>query len=141
MRMWGRVMCLLRQDFLASDPALMAVKAPEKIDVAPLASRDKLLLCLFNTDYDVDPQAYPWREKKDVKITVELPSWINPAAALRITPEGVIPADLKMSGREATISMDSLRVCDIIMLPNAADAKEKLDAAFKQIVADEDKTY
>ena len=141
MRMWGRVMCLLRQDFLASDPALMDVKAPEKIDVAPLATRDKLLLCLFNTDYDVDPQAYPWREKKDVKIAVELPSWIDPTAALRITPEGVVPADLKVSGRNATVSMDSLRVCDIVMLPNDPAAKEKLDAAFKQIVADEEKSY
>ena len=141
MRLWGRVMCLLRQDFLASDPALMDIKAPEQMDVAPLASRDRLLLCLFNKDYDIDPQAYPWREQKDVKITVELPSWIKPAAALRITPEGVVPAELKVSGRKATIQMDSLRVCDIVMLPNDPATKDRLDAAFKQIVADEDKTY
>lgn len=134
MRGWGKAMSMLREDLLASEPAPYAITAPEKIDAALLVGRDSAVLCLTNTDYDIHPEAYPFREKAEVAVDVTLPSWLSATAALRLDLAGVSPVAVTREGDRATIQVGNLLDTALILLPNdasrvagAADAWAALD--------------
>ncbi len=118
MRGWGRVMLALRDTFLASDPVDIEIAGPDKLDVAPLVSKDTLLLALTNTDYEIHPEAYPFTTQEDVTLEVELPGWIAPAAAVMVAPEGIQPLGLEVADGKATIDVGDLEVTGIVALLN-----------------------
>jgi hypothetical protein len=136
MGQWGRVMEVLREDFLASEPAALEVKAPEKVDVAPLVTRDKVILCVTNLDYELDPAAYPFAEKKDVRLKVALPEWIQPAAALRVSPDGIEPLALDGKKGPVEIAVGDVNACAVIVLVNDPETgnayRALLDSALKE---------
>lgn len=141
MRQWGRVMVLLRDDFLGSETAALDVTAPEKVDVAPLVTWDKLLLCVTNTDYEIHPEAYPFVTKENVEVSVPLPGWIEPAAALLISPDGVEALPCKVSRGKATVTLLKLEACAVIVLPNSADAETRYQAAYQAALAEETRVW
>lgn len=138
---WGRVMRVLREDFLAAEKATLPVKAPDKVDVAPLVSRDKVLLCLVNTDYEIHPEAYPFQEKTNVRLTVDLPNWIQPVKAVRVTPDGVKPVEMSVAKGKANITLERLYDCDILALVNDEADVTAMEAEYQQALADEQKVY
>lgn len=138
---WGRVMRVLREDFLAAEVAALEVKAPAKVDVAPLVSRDKVILCLVNTDYEIHPEAYPFKEKTNVRLSVGLPEWIQPVKAVRVTTEGVKPVEMSVSKGKASISLERLYDCDIIALVNSGDDVAAMEAEYARALEDEKKEY
>ncbi len=141
MQGWGRVMAVLRNDLLASEFVDAHVKAPKLVDVAPLVTRDKLIVCLTNLDYQIDPQAYPFAEKKDVKLKLRVPSWIQPKAALRVSPDGIQPVPFHTKGAKATVDAGTLTSCGVIVLCNRAESEGELRSAFQQAIADETRAY
>jgi hypothetical protein len=141
MRGWGRVMYVLRDAFLASDIALGESKAPDKIDVASLYGRDMMIVCVTNTDYDIDVAAYPFREKKDVDITVRTPDWITPKAAVRVSPEGVETVEVKAKHGKAKFSAGDIKDCGVFVLLNDPAGVDALKQRYQQAVAEETKGF
>ncbi len=137
MRGWGRVMTVLRDDFLASEPVALETQAPEKVDVAPLLNWDALILCVANLDYEIHPEAYPFADKTDVQLGVPLPPWLRPGAALRIGPGGIEALPLNVIEGRAEIGLGPLHDCAVVVIHNAPGAAARYEKAFRQAVAEE----
>lgn len=137
MRGWGRVMRVLREDFLASEPGIYDKVTPDQVEVAPLITRDKMILCVTNLDYEIHPEAYPWVEKRDVALALSLPRWIAPAAAAIVAPEGITPLSLAAADGTARLTLPRLGACAIVVLSNDAAAPANLAAAHADAVAQE----
>ena len=141
MRDWGRVMYVLREDFLGSEPVAIPTDAPKKVDVAALTTWDKLLLCATNLDYEIDPEAYPFETKRDVKVKVRPPSWIRPKAALRVSPAGVESVPLQMRREHAVVTLGDLEVCDVVVLVNDPAAEDAYKEAYAAAIAEEQREF
>lgn len=137
MQHWGRVMRVLRGDFLGSDPAQLEVRAPEKVDVAPLLGWDKLILCVTNTDYEIHPEAYPFVDKENVVLDVALPDWLSPQTAPRVAPDGVSPVSFTTENGRATVQFGPLHDAGIVVLSNDPATEANYRATHKQLLEDE----
>jgi len=137
MRLWGRVLRLTRDDFLSSEPYVGGVDAPDKIDVAPLVSWDRALLCVTNLDYEIDAEAYPFRTKEDVRVSVRLPEWIRPEAALLVAPDGVSPLPFKTTRKGAELALGDLEVCKLVVLCNDIAAEGAYRQLYARVLEDE----
>lgn len=137
MRNWNRVLEILRNDFLGAETIEKMGQAPKNVDVAVLASWDKLLLCVTNGDYDIDPKAYRFREQKRVKINVDLPSWIHPVAALRADASGLSPVPMKLDAGKAVVMLDNLHDAAIVVLPNQAEVPTQYKKAYQAVLEKE----
>jgi hypothetical protein len=141
MQQWGRVMRLTRNDFLAADPIAGPVEAPDKVDAVALVSRDKLLICVTNVDYAIDPEAYPFIPKEDVLVAVDLPPWIEPAKALAIEPDGIRALPLNVKRGRATVGVGDLEVCRLIVLPNDPTVETEYAKEYLNVIADESRSF
>lgn len=133
----GRLLRLIREDLQGSEPYEARIEAPENIDVAALACWDKVFLFVFNQDYDIHPEAYPWRRAEGVKVALDLPSWIDPVEALELTPEGIESVSMTSADRRVTVDLGTIEVCRILALSTDPAQKDKWDQALREIVADE----
>ncbi len=134
---WGRVIKVVRDDLLAGEPVEAGATAPEKVDVATLASWDTFVMCANNLDYDIHPQAYPFRTRKDVKVSARLPDWIKPKAALLVSPDGIERVPFKVSDGRVEVDFGDLRVCKIIVLTGEAGQEQAYRAAYAKALAAE----
>lgn len=137
MRGWNRVLNVLREDILGSEPAELAPQAPERVDVAALATWDKLILCVTNLDYKIHPKAYPFETRHNLKISVELPAWIKPEAAVRVAGEGISPIPCKRSGNGATVTLDKLVDGAVIVLSNEQNAEKAYAESYRSLLKKE----
>ena len=140
-RRWGRVLRLVRDDLLAAEPIEADVTAPGKIDVAPLASWDKLILAVANLDYEIHDTAYPWTTAKDVKISLDLPEWIHPATALAVEPDGITRVPYEVNEQRVQLDLGDLHVCRLIVLANDAQTEQAYKAHYQQILEDEHREF
>ncbi len=136
-RRWGRVLRMVRDDLLAAEPIEVAVEAPDNVDVAVLASWDKLVVCVNNLDYEIHPEAYPFTPKHDVKISVRLPKWVKPAAALLVSPDGVKPVPHEVKNGRATLGIGDLEVCKLVVLCNDPNTERVYKDTHTQALKDE----
>jgi len=137
MRGWNRVMSVLREDLLGSEPVNLNPKTPKKVDAAALLSWDKLILCVTNLDYEIDPAAYPFETQRKVKILVDLPDWIQPASAIRMDASGVSGATLKTEAGKAEVTLDKLHDAAIIVLSNGSGAGEQYRKTLRALIEKE----
>jgi len=140
-RRWGRVLRLVRDDLLAAEPVEANVRASDTIDVAPLASWDKLILAVTNLDYEIHDTAYPWTTAKDVKISLDLPKWVRPATALAIEPDGITKVAYEVNGRRIKLALGDLHVCRLIVLANDANAEQVYKKRYQQVLEDERREF
>ncbi len=137
MQGWGRVMSLLRDYFLCSEPIPFKGSAPENVDVAPLQGRDFLILCITNLDYEIHPEAYPFKEKKDLKININIP--IKGQSLFEIRPQGIM--DLKANwGKEISFVLPELKSETIIFIHTQPDIGNQLKSKWNEIVSKEIKS-
>ncbi|MCP4643714.1 MAG: hypothetical protein GY851_24925 [bacterium] len=141
MRGWNRVMAVLRDDFLACEPADLKIKAPEKVDVAALVGWDAVVLCITNLNYEIHPEAYPFETQRDVTIKVDLPDWVKPKAALHVAGDGVHDVGFKARGGSATVTLDALVDGAIIVLATDPDAGAAYRAHYEKLLADETRDF
>lgn len=134
---WGRVMRVLREDLLAGDIANANVKAPRKVDVAPIVTADKLILCITNTDYEIDPEAYPFKEKKDQGLRVTLPDWIDPKDALRVAPDGITPVEMERDGTDLLLNYGDLLDVAVLVISNDPATRAAYQTEYEAALADE----
>lgn len=132
---WSRIMKVMREDFLTSEPVDLGAAAPDMVDVATLVNWDKVILCVTNTDYDIDPEAYPFRDKEDFSIAVDLPEWITPAVALQMAPEGITPREFSVEDGRVSVKLPKLHDVAVVVLANDAAAQQTYEEANKQALA------
>lgn len=121
MRGWNRVMNLLRDDFLSAEPIQTKIDTPKLVDAAALVSWDKAIVCLTNIDYDIDPKAYQFRPKSNVKVALDLPNWIEPKIALRVAGDGVARVPFAPRNGKTEITINKLIDGAIVVLSNDVD--------------------
>lgn len=141
MQEWGRVLRLTRRDFLKAEPYNANVKAPGKIDVAALASWDSAILCVTNLDYEIDPEAYPFKTCKDVKVRFDLPPWLDPKAVVAVEPGGIRQAPFKKNGSRTAVELGDIKVGAIVLLHNDPGKADELRQKYQNILKDESKEY
>ena len=137
MRGWNRVMNVLREDFLATNPLICSVQAPSKVNVAPLLGWDKVILCVTNADYEIHREAYPFQAKRNVDISIDLPSWVTPKTAIRVDGSGVTKTRLTLKDNKATVRLGKLADAAIVMLSNLQETEGRYRSAFAALVAQE----
>ena len=128
MTQWGRVMTVLREDFLDADVWAAAVNAPEGVDVAPLLGRDKLLLVLTNTRYEIHPEAYPFQAFDATPLSLD---WAKaaPAAVVRVGETGVADLPFSLDNGRLTIEAGALEAAGVVVvLQDGATAQAYRDA-------------
>jgi hypothetical protein len=138
---WGRVMELLRDDWLGSEPINADVQAPENIDVAVLTGWDKLIVIVFNQDYEIHDQAYPWKAASNLSISFNAPSWIKPNALLEISPDGISNHQFITNNNRLTIPIDNLHVTRTFVFVNKPTAQQDLRQKFTEIVKSESRRF
>ncbi len=127
---WNRIMHVLKEDLMSSEPARLRTAAPEKVDVATLLAWDKVILCVSNLDYQIRDDAYAFADKRDVEIEVKLPAWITPRAALRMRGDGVSPTKFSLEKNKATLTVGDLHDASIFVLANDNDAQGTYESAY-----------
>ena len=140
-RHWGRVLRLVREDLIGSEPIDADVRAPERVDVAPLVTWDKLILAITNLDYEIHDTAYPWTPAKDVKISLDRPEWIRPATALAVEPDGVKRVPFETRKDRIELSIGDLNVCRLVVLANDADAERQYKEHYQTVLEDEHREF
>lgn len=138
MRGWNRVMHVLRDDLQASEPSqTLNVEAPQKLDVAALIGWDKLILCITNLDYEIDPKAYPFKVRKDVQLAVDLPDWITPSSASAVTGRGVETVRMNVEPHRAQVVIPSLLDAALVVLDNDGAAHTEYVKRFEELMSKE----
>lgn len=133
---WGRVMSLLREDFLQTDPAdLVTSKSDEKIDAAALLGPEQIVLCLVNLNYEIHDEAYPWTPLENVRVTLRRPEWINPQSALIVSPDGIENIQLTSDENALTVELPQLNVCRVIVLSNKENPRGQFEGQWEKILA------
>ncbi len=137
MRDWGRVLRVVRDDLLVSDPVVLNINAPEKLDVAPLVTEDRLLLCLTNQNYEIHPEAYPFTAHERVHLETSLPPWIAPQAVVAVSPDGVRPLNFQKTDHSVRIHVGTVRVCELVVLMNDPASEARYREVYDAALADE----
>ena len=141
MRDWGRVMRCVRSDLLRADPIRLETESPPKLDVATLASPEALLLFITNQDYEIDDQAYPFRKQRNVRVSVELPSWITAKDVYAITPNGIEDLPFEMTQGKAIIRPGDIDVCRLVAVVPAEITKQRHQQEYAKARADETREF
>lgn len=132
-RNWNRVMQVMKEHFLESEPADIVENAPKKVDVAALIGWDRIIVCLCNTDYEIHDEAYPFVDKEKVKLSLRLPDWIRPAGALAMNGDGVQQAQLKLKGNTVDVTLDKLHDAAVLVLPNSESALAEYESRLNEL--------
>lgn len=130
---WNRVLLMTRDDLLSAESINASVRADGKLDVAVLASWDKLFVFIVNTDYDVDDEAYQWRSIENAKITLTVPSWIDPKSAIQMDGEEPKKITFIKQGREITLQMGNLDMGKFLVIDGIHDSLDRYNSELKQI--------
>jgi hypothetical protein len=141
MRGWGRVLRVLREDFLSAEPIPAQTLAPDKVDVAVLVHWDKVIVIATNQDYEIVDDAYPFHAKEDVQVSVKLPSWVKPAVAVRVGPEGVSTVPCKIQDGTAHVEVGHLETAGFVVLANDTSTASMYQRVYEAARADETRTY
>ena len=141
MQGWGRALSVLREDLLASDTISTEYLNPAKVDASALASYDKLVLCVTNLNYEINPKGYPFTPVKGATVSVVLPSWLKPTVALLVGPDGVKTTAFSAKDGRAQVAFGDLDVCRIVVLANDAATESAYKDAYAKALEEEHKEY
>lgn len=114
MQGWGRVMTLLREFFLSSEPIDFVGSVDEKVDVAPLEGINFTILCITNLDYEIHPEAYPFKYKENLEISLRTDLPLK--TAIEITPSGLKELTFSKNNDTARINLPKLYSASLILL-------------------------
>lgn len=135
LQQYSRVVALLQDDLLASDPCHGEITAPEKTDVAALITADKLILFITNTDYQISDSAYQWTSRKKVRVQVKIPHWFTARDGFEVSPEsGIRAANWKMPGGVVELTLDELKMGRVFVFATGKEARGNYAARFQEII-------
>lgn len=144
MRLWGRVMSAMRDEFLASEPLDgFTVSGPKGMEILPLGGMNSLTLCLTNTQYAIHNEAYPFEAHKNVTLTVPIPEWrqFQPTVALRIDETGIRPLVVAAKDGGVDVTVGDLEAACMVVLARDLSLADTIRQRYDAAVADESKEY
>ena len=68
---------------------------------------------------------------------MRLPSWLRPASALLVAPDGVEKVPCKVEGDRASVTVGDLEVCKLVVLSNDAETERAYGDAYARALRDE----
>ena len=127
---WNRVLVMTREDLLSSEPAALHVRCPKTVDVAPLVAWERIFLPITNVDYKIDDEAYQWTQAQEVKISLDLPPWIEPKSCIALAPEGPSEISFKAKTKSVSVKLDALEAVRFLVLDNDPKALDRYEASY-----------
>ena len=142
-REWGRVLRLIREDILGSEPILHEnIVSPANVDAMALVNNNKLILCVTNKDYNMHQNGYKFNMHEKTEIKISLPSWISPKNIVKILPKGIKEMDCNYDNSgNVTIEIDNLRDAMVIVISNNEQSGNAFKARFKSLLLDEKRDF
>ena len=142
-REWGRVLRLIREDLLGSEPILHEnIDSPSNVDVMALVNNNRIILCVTNKDYKMHQNGYKFNKNEKAEIKISLPSWISPKNIVKILPKGVKGMDCDYDNNgNIIIEIDNLRDAMVIAISNSEQSGNAFKARFKSILLDESRDF
>jgi len=104
LQQYSRIVRVLENDLLLSDPYHTKIIAPPGIDVAPLITPDRLIVFVCNTNYTIRDTAYLWTKARNVSISIKVPTWFEAADGFVLDPAKGI-GELAWEGTQNTLSI------------------------------------
>ncbi len=134
MQGWGRVMSILKEYFLGSDPVGFVGKVDDKVDIALLEGINYTILCITNLDYEIHPEAYPFKYKDNLKITLN--SQMHYKTAVEVTPGGLKQLSISNKGNSIELELPKLNSATIVLL-HSETVEDRLKKQWEEIVSKE----
>ena len=135
LQQYGRIVRLLEQDMLLSDPWHGRVSGPGGVDVASLVTPDKLVVFVVNTDYRISDSAYQWKTARNVKIDIAVPGWFTAADGFDIDPSaGIMPLQWNLKNRSITVTIDELKMGKVLLFTANRASRKRFEAQFAALV-------
>ncbi len=134
MQGWGRVMSLLKDLFLSSDPIDFEGKVHEKVDIAPLEGVNFIILCITNLDYEIHPEAYPFKYKDNLKIALKTHHSFK--TAIEVTPGGLRELNTSQKGDSINFVLPKLTSATVVLL-HSDSVKDALKKKWDEILSKE----
>jgi hypothetical protein len=138
LQQYSRVIKLLENDLLTSDPYHGEVKAPEKVDVASLITTDKLIVFVINTNYQLSDSAYQWTNAKKVQVKVNAPEWFKAIDGFEVTPHSGIEGNKWiMNDNIIEFALDDLKMGRVFVFSTKKDTRKSYQSLYSAITAKE----
>ncbi len=137
MRQWSRVLHIAKQDLLGSEPSELEVETPDKVDAVPLLGWETIVVCSTNLDYEIDPEAYPFKTRKDLEIVIDTPDWIRPRAVFEVSPDGVSELEFSPSNNRMEVHLPELHAATLIVIASKEATKNAYETKYTNLIMDE----
>ncbi|MCX8065209.1 MAG: hypothetical protein N3G21_08565 [Candidatus Hydrogenedentes bacterium] len=135
MQGWGRVMSLLKDLFLSSEPVdFVGDVDDKKVDVAPLEGINFMILCITNLDYEIHPEAYPFKEKQNIRMSLK--TLLPIKTAFEIAPSGLKELNILTKKESVEINFPKLHSASVVLL-HSEDIRNSLIQNWKEILEKE----
>ncbi len=120
---WNNIIQVIKDDLLGCEPAVYE-HDNEDIDIAGLLGKDKAFVFVTNKDYRIDDKAYQWNEKENVKISIPLPEWLNPKAAIELNPGKFENVEYELNEGSLRFEINKLKDCRLFAFFENPGAKK-----------------
>ena len=139
---WGRVLRLVRGDVLGAEPVMHnQISSPPYVDAFSLVNYDKLIFCLTNKDYKMDPSGYRFNDHKNFEVSIKLPSWITPNSVVDISPDGIKKMQFDITDGQLSIPIEKIHDSMLIVVSNEPHSSDVYRSRWKTVVADEKRDF
>lgn len=120
-----------------SCPAQLPVKGSPKLMLRTcIAGTDTVELFVINDDVACDRVGTVVKPVENASATVEMPSWLTPAAAFEVTHEGLKSIPWKRQGSKAVLDLGTVSVGRLVMVTSDIGLRARLKAVYdKQFAA------
>jgi hypothetical protein len=140
-RRCGRLLRVMGEDLVVSDPVSLRTEGPSPLEVLPLLGPDRLYLILTNGQYKIHPKAYQWTPLPQVQLRVSLPSWIQAGSVTSLSVDGAEPIPFSTESGTVRLELGEIKAWRIVLIDPDGTAADRVRADLARVLADESKTY
>jgi hypothetical protein len=140
-RRCGRLMRLMGDDLVQADTLSLSAELPDKIEMLPLVSMNRLYLILCNGNYRIHPEAYQWTTADDATLKVSLPAWLSVGSVADLTPDGVKPVAFKKDGSSLEVELGTIRAWRILAVDPKASYPAAAQQRLEEIIKEESREF
>ncbi len=138
---WGRVLRLIREDLLSTEPMTLHHEAPAELQVLPLVGWDRGFIVVTNSDYELRREGYRWSPVESATLSLRLPQWLEPKAVLGLGPHGVQPLHFSCVGQQLKLELGRVHAYRLIAVLNDPAEVEAYQRQYQAIVKDESREF
>ncbi len=135
LQQYSRIVRLLEDALLSSDPYHGQSNSPEKIDVASLITPDQLITFITNTNYQISDSAYQWTKAKEVKVQIKLPSWFQALDGFELSPEnGITSAKWEIKENMLELFLEELNMGQVFVFSRNKEIRVQYENKFLELL-------